>query len=157
MQARYHIAITWWRAFFFAAGGKMEYPINLINSYRNHEITRDEFEKSLAAMQGFNNTVGGYFNPSGSFITYRGRAAKIKGNTLEWLESNGEPKKANSIREFKIKIDILETRVRALVLKSCYWANAAYEASRRAEYEKREQYQREQLKILEALKRILNY
>lgn len=133
----------------------MKYPLALIKAYNTHEINRAEFCRRYAAIQGYNG-LRGYANASGVYVEYRKRHAKIDGGVITWWE-NEQQYTARSYKEFKIKIDILETRVYALMLKACYWANAAYEASRRAEYEKREQYQHEQLKILEVLKRILNY
>lgn len=91
----------------------MQYPFNLIKAYKNYEITRAEFCRKYAAMQGFNDEVKGYATQSGTYATYRGRTAKIEGNFLVWQESNGQQHSARTFKELKIKIDILEIKAAA--------------------------------------------
>ena len=88
----------------------MQYPFNLIKAYKTHEITRAEFCRKYAALQGYNDEVRGYANNTGTYATYRGRTAKIDGNFLVWQESNGQQHSARSFKELKIKIDILEIK-----------------------------------------------
>lgn len=90
----------------------MNYPVNLVKAYKAHEISRAEFCRRYAAMQGFSDEVKGYATQSGTYVTYRGRTAKIEGNFLVWQE-NGQQYTARSFKELKIKIDILEIKVAA--------------------------------------------
>ena len=78
---------------------------NLITKRRNGEITRRQFCHAWAQLQGFDDTVKGYGNKHGTFLTYRGRTARIKNGLLTWAE-NRKTHKAKSIREMKTQIDI---------------------------------------------------
>ena len=78
---------------------------NLITKKRNGEITRQQFCHEWAKLQGFDDTVKGYGNKNGTFITYRGRTARITNGLLVWVE-NRKTHTAKSIREMKNKIDI---------------------------------------------------
>ena len=91
----------------------MNYPINLIKAYKRREISRAEFCHEWAKLQGFDDTVKGHGNIHGTFITYRGRTAKITNCLLVWSETHKIHNKkqiyahtAKSIREMKTKIDI---------------------------------------------------
>ena len=77
---------------------------NLITKRRNGEITRQQFCHAWAQLQGFDDTVKGYGNKHGTFITYRGRTAKIINCLLTWVE-NHKTQTAKTIREMKNKID----------------------------------------------------
>jgi hypothetical protein len=85
----------------------MNYPINLIQAYKAHEISRAELCRRYAALQGFDDTVKGYGNNHGIFITYRGRTARITNDLLVWSE-NQKTHKAKTIKELKIKVDYYE-------------------------------------------------
>ena len=78
---------------------------SIITKKRNGEITRQQFCHAWAQLQGFDDTVKGYGNKHGTFITYRGRTAKITNGLLVWGE-NHKTYTAKSIRDMKIKIDI---------------------------------------------------
>ena len=85
----------------------------IITKKRNGEITRQQFCHAWAQLQGFDDTVKGYGNKHGTFITYRGRTAKITNGLLVWNETHIIHNKkqiyahtAKSIREMKTKIDI---------------------------------------------------
>ena len=77
------------------------YPIQIITDYRAGKISRQQFCHEWAKLQGFDDTVKGYGNKHGTFITYHEIKAEIR---------NGQKKKKNntakSIREMKNKIDI---------------------------------------------------
>lgn len=90
----------------------MKYPIELIKAYKAHKISRAEFCRQYAALQGYNGDVKGYGDITGIYVTYRGRTAKIEGNFLTWQE-NGQQFSARSFKELKIKIDILEIKAAA--------------------------------------------
>ena len=77
----------------------------IITKRRNGEITRQQFCHAWAQLQGFDDTVKGYGNKHGTFITYRGRTARITNDLLVWVE-NYKTHIAKSIREMKNKIDI---------------------------------------------------
>ena len=77
----------------------------IITKRRNGEITRQQFCHAWAQLQGFDDTVKGYGNKHGTFITYRGRTAKIINCLLTWVE-NHKTHTAKTIREMKNKIDI---------------------------------------------------
>ena len=77
----------------------------IITKRRNGEITRQQFCHAWAQLQGFDDTVKGYGNKHGTFITYRGRTAKIINCLLTWVE-NHKTQTAKTIREMKNKIDI---------------------------------------------------
>lgn len=85
----------------------MNYPINLVKAYKAHENSRIEFCRRYAALQGFDNTVKGFGNNHGIFITYRGRIATITNGLLIWCE-NKKIHKAKTIKEMKIKVDYYE-------------------------------------------------
>jgi hypothetical protein len=85
----------------------MNYPINLVKAYKAHEISRAELCRRYAALQGFDNTVKGYGNKHGTFITYRGRTARITNGLLVWGE-NHKTHTAKTIKEMKIKVDYYE-------------------------------------------------
>ena len=87
----------------------MNYPINLVRAYKAREISRAEFCRRYAALQGYNDTVKGYGNDAGIFLEYRNRHAKINGDVIVWQE-NGQQYTACSFKELKIKIDILEIK-----------------------------------------------
>ena len=76
----------------------------IITKRRNGEITRQQFCHAWAQLQGFDDTVKGYGNKHGTFITYRGRTARITNDLLVWFENTRHT--AKSIREMKNKIDI---------------------------------------------------
>lgn len=84
---------------------------NLIKKRRNGEITRQQFCHAWAQLQGFDDTVKGYGNKHGTFITYRGRTARITNGLLFWVE-NHKTHTAKSIQEMKTKIDIYEQGVK---------------------------------------------
>ena len=77
----------------------------IITKRRNGEITRQQFCHAWAQLQGFDDTVKGYGNKHGTFITYRGRTARITNDLLVWVE-NHKTQTAKTIREMKNKIDI---------------------------------------------------
>ena len=77
------------------------YPLGLITNYRAGNITRQQFCHAWAQLQGFDDTVKGYGNKHGTFITYRGRTARITNGLLVWGENT-----AKTIHEMKNKIDI---------------------------------------------------
>ena len=77
------------------------YPLGLITNYRAGNITRQQFCHEWAKLQGFDDTVKGYGNKHGTFITYRGRTARITNGLLVWGENT-----AKTIHEMKNKIDI---------------------------------------------------
>lgn len=79
---------------------------NLITKRRNGEITRQQFCHAWAQLQGFDDTVKGYGNKHGIFITYRGRTARITNGLLVWGENKTHT--AKTIKELKIKIDYYE-------------------------------------------------
>lgn len=91
----------------------MNYPIGLIKAYKKGAIGRVEFCNRLSLMQGYNGLVDGEATIEGLFITYRGRRGKVCGSVIAWRE-NGREYTARSIKEFKIKIDIL--MIKAAVL-----------------------------------------
>ena len=91
----------------------MNYPIGLFKAYRNGAIGRVEFCKRLSLMQGYNGHVDGEANIDGLFLTYRGRRGKVCGGLIAWQE-NGKEYTARSIKEFKIKIDILMIKAASL-------------------------------------------
>ena len=74
---------------------------NLITNYRAGKINHQQFCHAWAQLQGFDDTVKGYGNKHGTFITYRGRTARITNGLLVWGENM-----AKTIREMKNKIDI---------------------------------------------------
>ena len=82
-----------------------EYPLGLITNYRAGNITRQQFLHEWAKLQGFDDTVKGYGNKHGTFITYRGRTARITNDLLVWVE-NHKTHTAKTIRAMKNKIDI---------------------------------------------------
>ena len=90
----------------------MNYPINLIRAYKAHEISRAEFCRRYAALQGFDDTVKGSGDYNGIYLEYRGRKAKIDGALLVWQE-NGQQYTARSFKELKIRIDMLEIKAAA--------------------------------------------
>ena len=77
----------------------------IITKRRNGEITRQQFCHAWAQLQGFDDTVKGYGNKHGTFITYRGRTARITNDLLVWIE-NQKTQTAKTIRDMKTKIDI---------------------------------------------------
>ena len=77
------------------------YPLALIKNYSAGEITRQQFCHAWAQLQGFDDTVKGYGNKHGTFITYRGRTARITNGLLVWGENT-----AKTIHDMKTKIDI---------------------------------------------------
>ena len=81
------------------------YPLGLITNYRAGNIRRQQFCHEWAKLQGFDDTIKGYGNKHGTFITYRGRTARITNDLLVWVE-NQKTHTAESIHEMKIKIDI---------------------------------------------------
>lgn len=81
--------------------------IRIITSYRAGKITRQQFCHAWAQLQGFDDTVKGYGNNHGTFITYRGRTARITNGLLVWGE-NQKIHKAKTIKEMKIKVDYYE-------------------------------------------------
>jgi hypothetical protein len=83
------------------------YPIRIITSYRAGKITRQQFCNAWAKLQGFDDTVKGYGNKYGTFITYRGRTARITNGLLVWGE-NHKTHTAKTIKEMKIKVDYYE-------------------------------------------------
>ena len=87
----------------------MNYPINLVKAYKAREISRAEFCRRYAALQGYNDTVKGYGNDAGIFLEYRNRHAKINGDVIVWQE-NDQQYTARSVKELKIKSDILEIK-----------------------------------------------
>ena len=87
----------------------MNYPLNLVRAYKAREISRAEFCRRYAALQGYNDTVKGYGNDAGIFLEYRNRHAKINGDVIVWQE-NDQQYTARSFKELKIKIDILEIK-----------------------------------------------
>ena len=80
---------------------------NLITNYRAGKINRQQFCHAWAQLQGFDDTVKGYGNKHGTFITYRGRTARITNGLLFWVE-NHKTHTAKIIKELKIKIDYYE-------------------------------------------------
>ena len=76
-------------------------PFELINNYRAGKISRQQFCHEWAKLQGFDDTVKGYGNKHGTFITYRGRTARITNGLLVWGENT-----AKTIHDMKTKIDI---------------------------------------------------
>ena len=85
----------------------------IITKRRNGEITRQQFCHAWAKLQGYDDTVKGYGNKHGTFVTYRGRTAKIANRLLVWNETHTIHGKkqiyahtAKSIREMKTTIDI---------------------------------------------------
>lgn len=90
----------------------MDFPLDLIRSYKAGKITRSEFCRRYAAMQGHNDSVTGYSNDDGVFLGYRGRYAQTDGHLISWVE-NYQQYTARTIKEFKIKIDILEIKAAA--------------------------------------------
>ena len=78
---------------------------NLITNYRAGKINHQQFCHAWAQLQGFDDTVKGYGNKHGTFITYRGRTARIANGLLVWVE-NQKTHTAKTIHEMKIKIDI---------------------------------------------------
>ena len=83
----------------------------IITKRRNGEITRQQFCHAWAQLQGFDDTVKGYGNKHGTFITYRGRTAKIINCLLTWVE-NHKTHTAKTIRDMKTKIDIYAQEVK---------------------------------------------
>ena len=79
--------------------------LNLITNYRAGKINHQQFCHAWAQLQGFDDTVKGYGNKHGTFITYRGRTARITNGLLVWVE-NQKTHTAKTIHEMKIKIDI---------------------------------------------------
>ena len=77
---------------------------NLITNYRAGKINHQQFCHAWAELQGFDDTVKGYGNKHGTFITYRGRTARITNDLLVWFENTRHT--AKSIRDMKTKIDI---------------------------------------------------
>ena len=77
------------------------YPLQLVKVFRAGEITRQQFCHAWAQLQGFDDTVKGYGNKHGTFITYRGRTARITNGLLVWGENT-----AKTIHDMKTKIDI---------------------------------------------------
>lgn len=77
----------------------------LITNYRAGKINRQQFCHAWAQLQGFDDTVKGYGNKHGTFITYRGRTARITNGLLVWVE-NHKTHTAKTISEMKTKIDI---------------------------------------------------
>ena len=77
----------------------------LITNYRAGKINRQQFCHAWAQLQGFDDTVKGYGNKHGTFITYRGRTARITNGLLVWCE-NHKTHTAKTIHEMKTKIDI---------------------------------------------------
>lgn len=90
----------------------MNYPINLVKAYKAQEISRADFCRYYAVLQGYNGAVKGYTNDAGVFVEYRNRHAKINGDVITWQE-NGQQQVAHTIKELKIKIDILEIKAAA--------------------------------------------
>lgn len=84
---------------------------NLITKRRKGEITRQQFCHAWAQLQGFDDTVKGYGNKQGTFITYRGRTARITNGLLFWCE-NHKTHTAKTIRDMKTKIDIYAQEVK---------------------------------------------
>ena len=76
-------------------------PLQLVKVFRAGEITRQQFCHAWAQLQGFDDTVKGYGNKHGTFITYRGRTARITNGLLVWGENT-----AKTIHDMKTKIDI---------------------------------------------------
>ena len=74
---------------------------NLITNYRAGKINHQQFCHAWAQLQGFDDTVKGYGNKHGTFITYRGRTARITNGLLVWGENT-----AKTIHDMKTKIDI---------------------------------------------------
>ena len=87
------------------------YPLQLVKAFRAGEITRQQFCHAWAQLQGFDDTVKGYGNKHGTFLTYRGRTAKITNGLLVWVE-NHKTYTAKTIHEMKTKIDIYEQGVK---------------------------------------------
>lgn len=85
----------------------MAYQKELIQAYRSGQISRIEFCHRWAQSQGFDDTVKGYGNKYGTFITYRGRTARIQNGALVWSE-NHNTHSARAIPEMKTKIDLIE-------------------------------------------------
>lgn len=80
---------------------------NLISKKRNGEITRQQFCHEWANLQGFDDTVKGYANKHGTFLTYRGRIARVTNGLLIWAE-NHKTYTAKTVKEMKIKIDYVQ-------------------------------------------------
>jgi hypothetical protein len=83
------------------------YPNALLAAYRYGNIDRRQFCHAWAKLQGFDATVKGYGNKHGTFLTYRGRTARITNGLLVWGE-NHKTHTAKTIREMKIKVDYYE-------------------------------------------------
>ena len=81
--------------------------ISIITSYRAGKITRLQFCHAWAQLQGFDDTVKGYGNKHGTFLTYRGRTARITNGLLVWGD-NHKTHTAKTIKELKIKVDYYE-------------------------------------------------
>ena len=74
---------------------------NLITKRRKGEITRQQFCHEWAKLQCFDDTVKGYGNKHGTFITYRGRTARITNGLVVWGENT-----AKSIHDMKTKSEM---------------------------------------------------
>lgn len=88
-------------------GAKMNYPIELIKAFKAGTISRADFCRRYAALQGFNNDAKGSADAGGVYITYRGRTANIDGKLIKWIEGN-QQQTASSVKELKIKVDAAE-------------------------------------------------
>lgn len=79
----------------------MNYPKNLIDSYRSGEITRAQFTERWAELQGIEAHAKGYADESGTFATYRGATAQLKDGGYFYRGL-----KLPSIKAFKIAVEV---------------------------------------------------
>ena len=81
----------------------MNYPIQIITSYRAGKISRQQFIKQFSdwqKSQGINYDCKGYADKSGVYMTYRGIKAAIRNGLLCWKNNT-----AKTVFEFQRKVD----------------------------------------------------
>lgn len=86
----------------------MNYPINLITSYRSGKISKQKFLNDFAQwqkLQGFDFNCKGFADKSGFYLFYRNEKAEVKNGFLFWKTTKSE-----SVFQFKRKVDFAKCK-----------------------------------------------
>ena len=85
----------------------MNYPIQIITSYRAGKISRQQFQQQFSDWQklhGVNYDCKGTAYRNGMYLTYRGIKAEIRNGLLCWKNNT-----AKTVFEFQRKVDFLKS------------------------------------------------
>lgn len=134
----------------------MEYPLILIQQYARGEISRAEFIHQYSKLQGFDGQVKGVSTGNVLYLSYRGTRAVYTRNKIQWADHD-TIKTADTIKEFKIKVDTKKSKIKNLFDRALEFAAAANEAELNRDYYERERNRSEHALMLEAIKRIARH